>query len=167
MGSTFFSLLKQTEPIREAYDVEWWGPYYIPRSGRWLPTHFKLYQGVLYGTVEMGLSLATGQWPMTPELKNCAARISSRSAPASASCLWPNSGPSARKPKPIFAGTPSPGSGQSRKTNSAGWSMSCGPVHRQGGNRWSLHLFIPGTGNPFGRDRPPGRGRDHRSGHGD
>lgn len=49
MGLIFFSLLKQTEPILEAYDVEWWGPYYIPRSGRWYPTHFKLYQGVLYG----------------------------------------------------------------------------------------------------------------------
>jgi hypothetical protein len=60
----FFNLLKQTEPIPEAYDMEWWGPYYIPRSGRWFPAHFRLYQGVLYGTMEMGWSLATGQWPI-------------------------------------------------------------------------------------------------------
>jgi hypothetical protein len=58
----FFSLLKQSEPIPEAYDVEWWGPHYIPRSGHWFPTHFKLYQGVLYGTLKMDWSLATGQW---------------------------------------------------------------------------------------------------------
>ena len=58
----FLSLLKQTEPIPEAYDIEWWGPYFIPRSGRWFPAHFRLYRGVLYGTVQMGWSLATGQW---------------------------------------------------------------------------------------------------------
>jgi hypothetical protein len=34
----FFSRLKQIEPIPEAYDVEWRGPYYSPRSGRWFPS---------------------------------------------------------------------------------------------------------------------------------
>lgn len=63
-----YRLLKRTQPMEGQYDVEWWGPYYIPRRGEWLATRFTLYNGTLYGrihdsTVGMGLSwhLATGQ----------------------------------------------------------------------------------------------------------
>jgi hypothetical protein len=58
----FFKLLQETEPITEAYDLEWQGPYFIPRSGYWLPTHFMFYKGILYGTMEKGWSQLTGQW---------------------------------------------------------------------------------------------------------
>jgi len=58
----FFKLLKETEPISGAYDLEWWGPYFIPRSGSWLPTHFLLHGENLYGTIEIGWSHSTITW---------------------------------------------------------------------------------------------------------
>jgi hypothetical protein len=61
----FFKLLQKTEPIAEAYDVEWRGPYFIPRSGSWFPTHFMLYRGILYGSMETGWSQSAGQWKIS------------------------------------------------------------------------------------------------------
>jgi hypothetical protein len=54
----FFAQLRKTEPIADRYDVEWWGPYFIPRPGRWHRTHFLLYGGKLHGTLELGWSVA-------------------------------------------------------------------------------------------------------------
>src|SRR3989338_5816263 len=45
---TVFALLKKTQPVDDASDVTWWGPYVIPRRGQWCPSRFTLYGGVLY-----------------------------------------------------------------------------------------------------------------------
>ena len=46
--SRVFSLLQKTQPLPDEHDVVWWGPYFIPRAGKWCPTHFTLYDGTLY-----------------------------------------------------------------------------------------------------------------------
>ncbi|MCB4756883.1 MAG: hypothetical protein LHV69_07630 [Elusimicrobia bacterium] len=43
-----YALLKKTQPIQNEIDVAWWGPYFIPRSGQWCPSHFTIYDGTLY-----------------------------------------------------------------------------------------------------------------------
>lgn len=49
-----YRLLRRTAPIAGAYDVAWQGPFFIPRSGTWHPTHFLLYDGQLFCTVTLG-----------------------------------------------------------------------------------------------------------------
>lgn len=49
-----YGLLRRTAPSADDYDVAWHGPYFIPRSGQWHPTHFLLYGGHVYATVTMG-----------------------------------------------------------------------------------------------------------------
>ena len=60
--SDFFGLLRETEPIADAYDVEWWGPYVIPRPRRWHRTRFLLYGGSLFGSIEVEWSVYSAQW---------------------------------------------------------------------------------------------------------
>ena len=48
-----YSLLKKTEPIEDEYDVIWYGPYYVPRPRQWNPSHFMLYGGKLFCTLQM------------------------------------------------------------------------------------------------------------------
>jgi hypothetical protein len=43
-----FTLLQMTQPVPDEHDVEWSGPYYIPRPGLWCPSRFALYRGSLY-----------------------------------------------------------------------------------------------------------------------
>jgi hypothetical protein len=38
-----FALLQQTQPLADETDVSWVGPYYIPRSGVWAPTYFRVH----------------------------------------------------------------------------------------------------------------------------
>ena len=38
-----FALLQQTQPVADETDVSWVGPYYIPRSGVWAPTYFRVH----------------------------------------------------------------------------------------------------------------------------
>ena len=52
--AALFGLLKETEPIAEKYDVEWWGPYFIPRARQWHRSRFRLYGGGFYGSIEAG-----------------------------------------------------------------------------------------------------------------
>ncbi|MBI4601917.1 MAG: hypothetical protein HY721_08140 [Planctomycetes bacterium] len=49
-----YRLLRRTAPRADAYDVAWHGPYFIPRSGEWHPTHFLLYDHHIYATVTLG-----------------------------------------------------------------------------------------------------------------
>lgn len=60
--AAFISLLRQTEPIEDKYDVEWWGPYFVPRPKQWHRSHFMLYEGCLYGSLEMGWTTLSAQW---------------------------------------------------------------------------------------------------------
>jgi hypothetical protein len=38
-----FRLLQKTQPLADETDVSWVGPYYIPRSGVWAPTYFRVH----------------------------------------------------------------------------------------------------------------------------
>jgi hypothetical protein len=38
-----FRLLQKTQPLLDETDVSWVGPYYIPRSGVWAPTYFRVH----------------------------------------------------------------------------------------------------------------------------
>jgi hypothetical protein len=38
-----FRLLQKTQPLADETDVSWVGPYYIPRSGVWAPTYFRIH----------------------------------------------------------------------------------------------------------------------------
>jgi hypothetical protein len=38
-----FGLLQKTQPLVDETDVSWVGPYYIPRSGVWAPTYFRIH----------------------------------------------------------------------------------------------------------------------------
>jgi hypothetical protein len=38
-----FRLLQRTQPLVDETDVSWVGPYYIPRSGVWAPTYFRIH----------------------------------------------------------------------------------------------------------------------------
>ncbi len=51
-----WELLRQTEPRSGCYDVEWDGPYYIPRPRQWHRSRFMLYGGTLFGFLEVGWS---------------------------------------------------------------------------------------------------------------
>jgi hypothetical protein len=43
--------LKKTDPVPDEYDVVWHGPYHVPRSRQWNPSHFMLYGGKLFCTL--------------------------------------------------------------------------------------------------------------------
>ncbi len=57
-----YSLLKKTEPLPNEYDVVWYGPYYVPRPRQWHPSHFLLYGGKLFCTLQMGWEHAAIVW---------------------------------------------------------------------------------------------------------
>jgi hypothetical protein len=57
-----FRLLRQTEPIDGRVDVEWHGPYFIPRPREWRPSHFVLYGGRLYGSIQVDWTPLTATW---------------------------------------------------------------------------------------------------------
>jgi hypothetical protein len=48
-----FVLLQQTQPLINEADVSWVGPYYIPRSGIWAPTYFRILDMGLHVFVSM------------------------------------------------------------------------------------------------------------------
>jgi hypothetical protein len=55
-------LLIKTEPAPDTYDVEWNGPYYVPRAKRWYPTHFLLYGGKVYASIRLDRSVPAMAW---------------------------------------------------------------------------------------------------------
>jgi len=57
-----YSLLKRTEPVSGEYDVVWHGPYYVPRSRQWHPSHFMLYGGKLFCTLQMDWKHTSMVW---------------------------------------------------------------------------------------------------------
>jgi hypothetical protein len=57
-----FEMLRETEPIAGAYDVEWWGPYFIPRPRQWHRSRFMLYDGCLYGSLEIDWATCSANW---------------------------------------------------------------------------------------------------------
>jgi hypothetical protein len=48
-----FGLLQKTQPLADETDVSWVGPYYIPRSGVWAPTYFRIHSMSLCVFVSM------------------------------------------------------------------------------------------------------------------
>jgi hypothetical protein len=60
--AAFLKLLRETEPITDAYDVEWWGPYFIPRPKQWHRSRFTLYGGCLYGSLEIDWTTFPANW---------------------------------------------------------------------------------------------------------
>lgn len=55
-------LLSVVEPVEEAYDVEWHGPYFIPRPRTWWSSHFLLYGGRVYGAISANGSAKRVSW---------------------------------------------------------------------------------------------------------
>ena len=41
--SVLFGQIQETEPIGGTYDVEWMGPYFIPRARQWYRSRFLLF----------------------------------------------------------------------------------------------------------------------------
>jgi hypothetical protein len=60
--AALFELLKETEPIPGTYDVEWWGPYFIPRARQWHRSRFLLYGSRLFGSIEAGWTTYSSNW---------------------------------------------------------------------------------------------------------
>jgi len=60
-----WDLLRRTEPRSGCYDVEWDGPYYIPRPRQWHRSRFMLYGGTLFGSLEVGWSRLDAAWELT------------------------------------------------------------------------------------------------------
>ncbi|MFA5800085.1 MAG: hypothetical protein WC840_03955 [Candidatus Peribacteraceae bacterium] len=60
--AALFGLLKETKPIAGTYDVEWWGPYFIPRARQWHRSRFLLYGGRLFGSIEAGWTTYSSIW---------------------------------------------------------------------------------------------------------
>ena len=56
------ALLRKIAPTRTEGDIQWNGPYYIARPGRWWPSRFVLYRRELYCTIELGWSSLTLSW---------------------------------------------------------------------------------------------------------
>jgi hypothetical protein len=48
-----FGLLRQTQPLTDEIDLSWVGPYFIPRSGIWAPTYFRIIELRLHVFVSM------------------------------------------------------------------------------------------------------------------
>jgi len=63
--SALFGLLKETEPIAETYDVEWWGPYFIPRARQWHRSRFLLYRGRIFGSIQAGWTTYSSTWDIS------------------------------------------------------------------------------------------------------
>ena len=63
-----FSLLKKTEPVPEEYDVVWYGPFYVPRPRQWHPSHFLLYGGRLFCSLQMGWRDSTVVWDIATKV---------------------------------------------------------------------------------------------------
>jgi hypothetical protein len=63
-----FLLLKKTQPLADATDVAWQGPYFIPRKGQWCRTHFTLYNGTLYAW----LLIPPGSYGLSWEISSAA-----------------------------------------------------------------------------------------------
>ncbi|MEW5982774.1 MAG: hypothetical protein AB1806_10445 [Acidobacteriota bacterium] len=57
-----FRLLRQIEPIGGLLDVEWHGPYFIPRPKEWCLSHFLLYGGRVYGSIQIDWTTLTATW---------------------------------------------------------------------------------------------------------
>ena len=49
-----FALLQKTQPVVDQTDIAWVGPFYIPRSGVWASTYFRIYEMQLHLFVLMG-----------------------------------------------------------------------------------------------------------------
>lgn len=49
-----FRLLLMMDPVCGAYDVEWHGPYFVPRRRVWWPSYFRLYGGRVYRAIVAG-----------------------------------------------------------------------------------------------------------------
>lgn len=60
--AAFFALLKETEPITGKHDVEWWGPYFIPRATQWHRSRFQLYGSRLFGSIQAGWTTYSSNW---------------------------------------------------------------------------------------------------------
>jgi len=60
-----FREIQETEPIGKTYDVEWWGPYFIPRARQWHRSRFLLYGGRLYGSIEAGWATYSSTWDIS------------------------------------------------------------------------------------------------------
>ena len=63
--AALFGLLKETEPIAGTYDVEWWGPYFIPRARQWHRSRFLLFRGRIYGFLELGWTTHSSTWDIS------------------------------------------------------------------------------------------------------
>jgi hypothetical protein len=83
----FFKMLRETEPISGAYDVEWRGPYSIPRPKNWHRSHFMLYDGHLYGSLEIGWTTYSADWSIDSGTEYCR-RGESLTATGESEELW-------------------------------------------------------------------------------
>jgi len=63
--AALFRLFKETEPIAGTYDVQWWGPYFIPRARQWHRSRFLLYGGRLYCSIEAGWTTYSSTWDIS------------------------------------------------------------------------------------------------------
>jgi hypothetical protein len=66
-----FELLRKTEPVPGAYDVEWWGPHFITRPRQWHRSRFLLYGGCLYGSLEIGWTTFSANWCVHSGVVSC------------------------------------------------------------------------------------------------
>lgn len=57
-----FGLLLKIDPIPDAYDVAWHGPYFVFRRRLWCPSHFVLYGGRVYGALGIGSAALEISW---------------------------------------------------------------------------------------------------------
>lgn len=79
--AALFGLLKEAEPIAEKYDVEWWGPYFIPRARQWHRSRFLLFGGRLFCSIEAG-------WTTYPSTWNISSGEVAIEGPSSFSMAW-------------------------------------------------------------------------------
>ncbi|MBF8258665.1 MAG: hypothetical protein HW377_1039 [Actinobacteria bacterium] len=63
--SVLFGQIQETEPIGGTYDVEWMGPYFIPRARQWYRSRFLLYGGRLFGSIDAGWTTYTSTWDIS------------------------------------------------------------------------------------------------------
>lgn len=84
----FWDLLRQTEPSTGAYDVEWNGPYYIPRPGQWHRSRFMLYRGTLFGWLELGWSTPEAAWDLASGHLSYGSRAGGSTCAADAELTW-------------------------------------------------------------------------------
>lgn len=77
LWADLWHLLRQTEPRCGCYDVEWDGPYYIPRPRQWHRSSFMLYGGTLFGFLDVGWSQLEAAWDLASGRLSCEARAGS------------------------------------------------------------------------------------------